>query len=70
METLILKVTGMACGGCSNTVQQALLALEGVVDAEVSHVEARAVVTFDPQKLSLAQLEETIRAAGYTAVAV
>ncbi len=68
METLILKVTGMACGGCSNTVQQALLALDGVTAAEVSHAEGRAQVTFDPAKVTLEQLRQTIVAAGYQTV--
>ncbi len=69
METVTFHVTGMACGGCSNTLQQALLALEGVAAADVSHVEARAVVTFDPARVTVPQLRQAIVAAGYQVAA-
>ena len=65
METVTLNVTGMVCGGCSNSVKQALLALDGVVSAEVSHATGEAVVSFDRTKASASQLEAAIKAAGY-----
>ena len=68
MQTLRLNITDMACGGCANTVKQALLALEGVSAAEVSHAEARASVIFDPEKLTPEQIAAAVTAAGYPAV--
>lgn len=68
MQTLRLNITGMACGGCANTVRQALLALEGVSAAEVSHVEAGASILFDPHKLTPEQITAAVSAAGYPAV--
>lgn len=67
MQTLTLKISGMACGGCANTVKQALLALEGVSTAEVSHVEAGASVIFDAQKIAPSQIAAAVTAAGYPA---
>ena len=67
MQTLRLSISGMACGGCANTVRQALLALEGVASAEVSHAEAGASVMFDPQKLAPEQIAAAVTAAGYPA---
>jgi len=59
----------MACGGCSNTVQQALMTLDGVAVADVSHVEARAMVTFDPARVEVQQLRQAIVVAGYQVAA-
>ena len=66
METLTLDIGGMACGGCANTVRQALLAVDGVVQAEVSHADGRAEVVYDPAKVQPAVLQSAIVAAGYT----
>lgn len=68
METVTINVSGMACGGCSNTVRQALLALEGVAEAEVSHVEAQASVRYDAAKVTPAQLRQAVESAGYAVV--
>ena len=65
MDTVTLNVTGMVCGGCANTVRQALLALNGVVEVEVSHESGRAVVSFDPSKVTASHLEVAVRDAGY-----
>ena len=65
METLTLHIFGMACGGCSNTVANALQALDGVLEAEVSHLEGTATITFDPVRVQPEQLKATVEAAGY-----
>ena len=67
METLTIKISGMACGGCANTVRQALLAVDGVAAAEVSHTEARAMVSYDPARATPEQLRASVQAAGYQA---
>lgn len=67
METLTIKISGMACGGCANTVRQALLAVDGVAAAEVSHAEARAMVSYDPARATPEQLRAAVQAAGYQA---
>jgi len=45
-----LKVSGMTCGGCAGAVQQALLKIEGVKQAEVDFNSGEAKVQFDPKK--------------------
>ncbi len=68
MERITLNVTGMACGGCSHTVTQALLALDGVAEAAVSHVEGNAVVSYDPARVTPEQITAAIVAAGYQVI--
>lgn len=65
METRTLPVSGMACGGCASNVRQALMALDGVAEAEVSHAGGSAEITFDPAKVTVAQMAAAIQAAGY-----
>lgn len=65
MGTIEIKISGMACGGCANTVRQALLALKGVAEAEVSHAEGLARIAFDPESLGPEELRSAIEAAGY-----
>ena len=66
METTTFYISGMACGGCASSIRQALMALEGVVGAEVSHIEATAEVTYDPRKVEVQQIKGAIEKTGYT----
>ncbi len=65
METTILKVDGMTCGGCVRSVTSVLKALPGVAAAEVSLEKGEAEVSFDPALASVAQLKGAIENAGY-----
>lgn len=65
MEKLTLYITGMACGGCSATIAEALRAMDGVHAAEVSHTEGTAEVSFDNARVQPAQLKAAIEAIGY-----
>lgn len=65
MKTITLHISGMACGGCANTVTQALQGLNGVISADVSHVESRAEVVYDEGKIQLETMRAAVEAAGY-----
>lgn len=65
METIVLRIGGMACGGCSSTVRKVLLAVEGVSEAEVSHVDAQARIQYDPARVTPEQLAQAVSSAGY-----
>lgn len=67
METVIMKVDGMSCGGCVRSVTNVLKALPGVAAAEVSLEKGEAKVSFDPALADLAQLKGAIENAGYEA---
>lgn len=45
--TTRLKISGMHCGGCASAVRAALLAVPGVVSAEVSLADGLAQVEYD-----------------------
>ncbi len=62
-----LPVNGMSCGGCAQTVQQALYALNGVIAARVNLADGKAQIHFEPSQVSVPQIQEAIRKAGYQA---
>ncbi len=47
METTVMKVSGMTCMGCVNSVKKVLHAIDGVHSAEVSLEPAQATVVYD-----------------------
>jgi len=65
MQTAILNISGMTCGGCVRSVTKVINALDGVEKSDVSLEEKRAVVDFDPGKLGVEQLKRAIEEAGY-----
>jgi copper chaperone len=67
METTILKVKGMSCGGCVKSVTGVLSALPGVSQAEVSLEKGEAVVGYDPAAVSREQMAAAIEDAGFEA---
>lgn len=67
METTVLKVNGMTCGGCVRSVTNVLKALPGVADADVSLEKSEAKVIFDPVRANPDALRKAIEDAGYEA---
>ena len=60
-----LTVSGMSCSTCSQTVEGALLEVEGVDDASVNYATDEATVVYDPDETALAAIYEAIEDAGY-----
>jgi copper chaperone len=67
MSQTVIKVSGMSCGGCVKSITRALIALPGVTKAEVSLERARAVIDYDPGKVSQPTLVQAIEDAGFGA---
>ena len=67
METSIVKVGGMSCQGCVNSVTKVLLELPGVAAAEVSLERGEARVAYDAGKVTHAALQRVIEDAGFEA---
>lgn len=65
MQTEILKVTGMTCGGCTSKVTNALAGVAGVGEVDVSLSAGEATVRFDGHLTSVEALKSVLSAAGY-----
>ena len=66
MKTITLNIEGMHCGGCVKSVTRVLTELDGVQSADVQ-LEGKANVTFDENRVTVAQLIEVIEDAGFDA---
>ncbi|HKO16649.1 MAG TPA: metal-binding (seleno)protein [Gemmatimonadaceae bacterium] len=69
-KTITVRVEGMTCGGCVIGVRKVLTRLDGVAKAEVSYEQQRAVVTYDPAKVTVEQMIAAIKTLGYKATVV
>ncbi len=65
MQTEIVKVTGMTCGGCISNVTHALKAVSGVSEVDVSLSAGEATVKFDERLTSREKLKSAVKGAGY-----
>ena len=65
MQTALLKVTGMTCGGCTGTVTRALRAVTGVGGVNVSLSAGEAAVQYDERLTSPERLKSAVKGAGY-----
>ena len=65
MQTTVLKITGMTCGGCVNCVTKALNAVKGVSDVFVSLDKAEATVQYNELTTDNDALKSAVMRAGY-----
>ncbi len=60
-----LNIAGMSCVMCSRTVENALLAIDGVRSATVNHATGRALVDYDSGAVTMDMIETAVDRAGY-----
>lgn len=68
METVTIKVEGMKCSGCADTLRKALEGVEGVNAAETSHEEKSATVTYDQNVVGTEVFHAAIDEAGFSVI--
>ncbi|MFN3980598.1 MAG: heavy metal translocating P-type ATPase [Caldilinea sp.] len=66
-KELIIPIVGMHCANCANTVGRSLKRMPGVDEASVSYASERAVITYDPKRVTPEQMIEMIKSLGYGA---
>ena len=70
LDTVTLHIEGMTCGGCTLATRKVLERLDGVAKADVSYEHKRAVVTFDPAKVTVEQMIAAVATLEYTATVI
>lgn len=60
-----ITVHGMSCGSCVSRVEKAIHQIAGVVKASVNLTTQKAAVTFLPDMVTVSQVHQAIRDAGY-----
>lgn len=65
MQMEIIKIDGMTCMGCVNSVKNVLEKIPGVSSADVSLEQKQVTVAYDPAVTHSAQLTGAIKEAGF-----
>lgn len=65
MENVELKIDGMTCSGCVNSIQNALYRQDGVNKAVADIENSLVMVEFDPAVIKRDGLVEAIADAGF-----
>ena len=68
MQTATIKIKGMTCMGCVNSIKNVLRNVPGIAQLEVTLDPAQAIIQFDPENTNLNKLKETIIDAGFDVV--
>jgi copper chaperone CopZ len=66
MTTIKLNVAGMSCQGCADSLARRFKQESGISDASVSFDQKAAEVSFDPNEVNEARLNEIVAAAGFS----
>lgn len=69
MEKVELKIEGMTCGGCVNSIQNALTGRNGVNSATADLEAGTVEIEFDRKLIHRSVLEQAIADAGFDVVA-
>jgi Cu+-exporting ATPase len=64
----VLKIGGMHCAGCVNSIQNYVSKLDGVTKCEVNLASQKASLEFDSDMVDLSKIEGAVRTAGYSVV--
>ncbi len=65
MKELTLQLGDLACPTCAQTIGQILKKQKGVQDASVAFTTSRVKVTYDPEVITIEQIEKAIEKTGY-----
>jgi len=66
MKTEILKVEGMSCGHCVNSVETSLKELSVLAKVDLKNKTVR--IEFDEDKISIEKIKESITDQGYDVI--
>lgn len=67
ISEVVIKIEGMTCVGCIANVESTLKQQAGVKSVAVTFEPGQAIVSYDPSKVTSAQLVKAINALGYKA---
>jgi len=66
LQKLQVKIGGMACSFCAETIKKGLGRTEGVAEVNVSLAHEEALIAYDAAKVTGTELTDTLRSLGYT----
>ncbi|MDF0551993.1 heavy metal translocating P-type ATPase [Kamptonema sp. UHCC 0994] len=67
MDNARLKLRGMSCASCANSIEEAILSVPGVRECSVNFGAEIATVTYDSEKTDIKAIQDAVDVAGYAA---
>lgn len=67
LAEITLRVKGMTCTGCENTIKSGLEELQGIASVKASHKDSLAVIHYARNEVTIEQIRATIKEKGYMA---
>jgi copper chaperone CopZ len=61
-----VKIEGMTCTGCEQTIQKNVGKLEGIKSVKATFTDGRAIVEYFPSLVDTLKIREAITGSGYT----
>src|SRR5258708_6087437 len=65
-KTQSLNVIGMDCASCASVIKRKLEKMDGIESCEVNYGTEKAKVSYDPNKVSIPQMNQEIEKLGYS----
>lgn len=62
---LTMKISGLHCENCCNTIERALSKIKGISLTKVDLEENEVLINYDENKAELEKIRNTIRKAGF-----
>ena len=60
-----IHITGMTCTTCAATIKRSLAHTHGIEQADVNYASGRASIKYNPTKVDLAKIKDTVSELGY-----
>jgi len=67
-EKVILKISGMTCATCAQTIEKTLNKKEGIYKTSVNFAIETATVEYNPEQISIAGIKKIIQEVGYNII--
>lgn len=64
----VLKVEGMTCASCAQTIEKSIRKLDGVVGVNVNFATEKLTMSYEPQLLRVSDIKKAVENAGYKAI--
>jgi len=69
-NTITIPIGGMTCAACAQRIEKALGKQEGIERISVNLATEKATIEFDPQKIKLSTIRQSIEKLGYKALQI
>ena len=66
-EKINLKLRGMSCASCANSIEEAISNVPGVESCNVNFGAEQAAIKYNPQQTSVQAIQDAVQKAGYSA---